>query len=1036
MEIIQSFYINYSTVSTILTALITFGAAVFLLKLPNHSRATTYLGLMFLFIAIPGTGYFLNNGLYYPSSFSRYLTLISIPMRFTLLAQFLIYFPRLRNPKFAKWSLIVQCIISALLGIWLLAVGPSSELYFDLSGQSYDLKVPLFFKGYSVFLILFILFAMGIAVRKALTHKGEERTAVIIIIIALILDMVIPTAINAMNRNGYISRDALMAALGMLTPVGTFLILIAFINTTKDKSTFLFKIVGISFLTFVFVYNIIIYVFMQDKEFSYDEDRVNDLKLVLKAGERPANLDYLMEYRPSTGEIKFSYNRNETQIAEFEPKLINSYFVESLRLFPENFTAQEIIAKLDSIPIRNSQYLEPHKLSLKDYLSSYSGKKPVNDSVQFLVSKERTLYYHSNKIKEMSEKDFRDELKAYFAKTPPEMARYKEAILRHSETTSSGGPQLKLELLRYLTPVLPEGKRIVRESADRKSHFLAYQESSPDLVHELGFSYIGYRKFIHSTGKFLTYILLVSIFLFFIGTPLFMKGALVTPLENLLNGLRKVRKGNLTVEVPVKVQDEIGYLTTSFNGMVKSIRESKEKLEEYSNQLEEKVKERTKELRYTLDQVENLKNQQDGDYFLTTLLLKPLGIKTVDNNGKVAVDFFVKQKKEFQFRKRDMEIGGDLCSSQEIFLRGKKYIVFLNADAMGKSMQGAGGILVLGAVFQSIIQRTSAYQTQSEVPPEMWIKSAFKEMHKIFESFDGSMLVSLIFGLVEADTGLVYYINAEHPWMILYRDGIADFAERDSYFRKLGTSGVKNEIFVSTFRMMPGDLLIIGSDGKDDVVLSEAQENSDRVINEDETLILKRVEEAKGDLNGIFKVITGKYKLMDDLSLMSIYYKGETEEDIEEKSKITKYIKRAAKYFQDGNYETSLKIMEEARTVHPFNFTLVNYTLQLYMKMKMFDKGAELCRQYLKSNEANTSFMIKASYCLKMNQDLEAAIEIAERVKLREPGNVRNLIHLSDMYAYTKNWKRAKKLLDKVKLIDPGNQKAEKVRHVLEDAYS
>ncbi|HNO24262.1 MAG TPA: hypothetical protein PKK94_14865, partial [Leptospiraceae bacterium] len=112
------------------------------------------------------------------------------------------------------------------------------------------------------------------------------------------------------------------------------------------------------------------------------------------------------------------------------------------------------------------------------------------------------------------------------------------------------------------------------------------------------------------------------------------------------------------------------------------------------------------------------------------------------------------------------------------------------------------------------------------------------------------------------------------------------------------------------------------------------------------------------------------------------------------------------------------------------------YTLQLYMKMKQFDKGAELCRQYLKSNEANTAFMIKASYCLKMNQDLEAAIEIAERVKLREPGNVRNLIHLSDMYAYTKNWKRAKKLLDKVKLIDPGNQKAEKVRHVLEDAYS
>lgn len=78
--------------------------------------------------------------------------------------------------------------------------------------------------------------------------------------------------------------------------------------------------------------------------------------------------------------------------------------------------------------------------------------------------------------------------------------------------------------------------------------------------------------------------------------------------------------------------------------MVKSIKDSKDKLEDYAEHLEEKVEARTKELQVTLNQVEKLKTQQDGDYFLTTLLLRPLGVNKV-LGSKIKVDFFVKQKK-------------------------------------------------------------------------------------------------------------------------------------------------------------------------------------------------------------------------------------------------------------------------------------------------------------------------------------------------------------------------------------------------------
>ncbi len=72
-------------------------------------------------------------------------------------------------------------------------------------------------------------------------------------------------------------------------------------------------------------------------------------------------------------------------------------------------------------------------------------------------------------------------------------------------------------------------------------------------------------------------------------------------------------------------------MAKSFNKMARSIKAGRMRLQQYAEQLEEKVKERTHELQTTLKDVQALKAQQDGDYFLTTLLLKPLGVNEVDS---------------------------------------------------------------------------------------------------------------------------------------------------------------------------------------------------------------------------------------------------------------------------------------------------------------------------------------------------------------------------------------------------------------------
>jgi 7TM diverse intracellular signalling len=147
--------------------------------------------------------------------------------------------------------------------------------------------------------------------------------------------------------------------------------------------------------------------------------------------------------------------------------------------------------------------------------------------------------------------------------------------------------------------------------------------------------------------------------------------------------------------------------------------------------LERRVSERTQELNESLTRIRELNERQDGDYFLTSLLLRPLGVNYAHSETFV-VEFFLRQKKQFRFRQYERDLGGDLCGAHSIHLQGEAFTVFVNADAMGKSMQGAGGALVLGSVFQSIIERTRMSPREQQLSAEAWLKNAFVELHKVF----------------------------------------------------------------------------------------------------------------------------------------------------------------------------------------------------------------------------------------------------------------------------------------------------------------
>ncbi len=377
-----------------------------------------------------------------------------------------------------------------------------------------------------------------------------------------------------------------------------------------------------------------------------------------------------------------------------------------------------------------------------------------------------------------------------------------------------------------------------------------------------------------------------------------------------------------------------------------------------------------------LGEVRRLKDQQDGDYFLTSLLIRPLaGIR--NRSQAVSLQAFVKQKKSFLFKDREHELGGDICVADRIILRGKSYCVFANGDAMGKSMQGAGGALVFGAAFRALIERTHRESYLSGYYPEHWLQEALNDMNSAFQGFDGSMSISLILGLVDESNGFLYYINAEHPFPILLRENKAQFLSEEATNFKVGM--LHERARIETFRIRPGDIIILGSDGRDD--LSMAGDGENRSINEDHTAILQEVELSEGDLETLATNLQARGELTDDLSLLSISYSPQ--EDLQPTR--DGIPKRAARYIGESRPMEALPILERELQNGNDSPELQKLLYEAYKHCGQPEKSASAAASYIDRRPGSLQMIYNAALEYTRAGMLADAISMAERLQSRKP---------------------------------------------------
>ena len=1013
-------YFSVFSVESLIPAAFLITIAILLIMIHNKSDATWHIAIAFLLYSTVPLSYFITSSFYEPlARYNRVVSaFVSLPCSLHVVLLFLTY-PEPVNRRVIKWIMIIGWGVLSIGWVFFIIAVLKAEPVYLFDGHNWDISATGTQRIVALGIIIGVLTFTSVGVIRAIQLRGRERWVTVGLLLSLWVITVIPAVANLKSRQGEIGRGQFMTIFDLCAVLGFFVFVVIYINSTKDRTSFMTKIIAITLVTLLLVLEFVSNISLGEMESAYDRERNRDAALVLAGQPEPQGLQYIREYNIKTKLIQDVRTNGGIQVKfdGFRSEYRNTYFLAGLMNL-KNERGSDFKRKIRE---NIAEYPDPEfsgfRMAIEKFLTGLPDNHatPYSELISYIATLEKTLLPHRIKIQKLPPEKIRSAL----ADMKKEKFRpFASAISGQIKNSGLEGAELKKTALQIIAPMKTEGSRFYRAGPGSRDHYISYMKVDQEkgVVYEAGFEYLSYRRAIHpSAARFLAMIVAV-VFLVLVGFRLFFLGALLRPLNSLLFGLVQIEKGDLNVALKVHVEDEIGFMARSFNAMTRSIKLGELRLQRYAASLERKVKERTAELSETLDAVQKLKNQQDGDYFLTSLILNPLGPNRAISVN-VDVDFFVEQKKKFKFRKWQSDIGGDICIADNITLLGSSYIAFVNADAMGKSMQGAGGALVLGATYQSIIERSRHASEVKKQSPERWLKNAFSEMHTIFESFDGSMLISVVMGLIEEKTGILYFINAEHPEVVLYRNEEASFIEDGNIFRKLGSGILSGRVTVRTFQLKDGDVLIVGSDGRDDL-LTGTDEKGERIINEDETLFLQVVEEVDGRLHEIQKALLMRGELTDDLSLMRIKYNSQ-EVLAEADPLLIDYLKKARLARKNQRTGEAIKWLQKAsgeRKDHPL---LLKELFRTHLLMKEYDQAVECGEEYCRENPSDTQSLFALSYAMRMCGRNIESIDFGERVRLRDPNDVGNLVNMAEAYFQEEQYERCEKIAREAYNLDP-----------------
>jgi len=569
-------YLNFFSVGMMITMVFHLVMALFFFGIPERSKATTNMAIGFLLFFVFNLAYSIANSLYHPAAaYHRWFTVALILPIITHLTAFFLYYPQPVNRRVIKAFFITEYTISILLTLVFCGASFALRKTFLFEGHYWDYDNDQIGKIVALVIMLYIAICIASFIWRTITVKTAERWVCLWMGIALVLASVVPSIANTLSREGAIDRGLYQITWVLFNILGFFAMGLVYINNTKERTSFIGKLIGISVVTFLLLLQFISYIALTDKDVAYDEVRRTAAELVLAGKNRPADLTYIIRFSPETGSFENVDERYKSAIPTdgLGVDFLNALSWRRIAGLP----AENFVPAATAIIEGAHADFAGHRAFIAGRLAALPAgtADPAAWLLREIAGVARTVQYRANKINQLPDETFREQVTKFLAAQRGAFAPFRAAIEARLAQSTNEGDELKTELMRLLAPMKEPGARRYRTDATGRVHHVGYMinDETAGRMYEVGFSYAAYRRGIHPFGLKLAGILVVLILLIRYGFQFFFKGALITPLRELSHAVKEVNSGNLDVSIPIKIEDEIGYVSRTFNTMVVSIRD-------------------------------------------------------------------------------------------------------------------------------------------------------------------------------------------------------------------------------------------------------------------------------------------------------------------------------------------------------------------------------------------------------------------------------------------------------------------------------
>jgi hypothetical protein len=391
------------------------------------------MGIAFALLSIFHFALFAAFSLYHPyAAYHRCITVISVMFTQIHIILFVIQYPDNRNLTASNYIRISLYIISFVISLFYIIQSFHSTKAFTFDGHFWDIDNKTSNFAAALTIMFLSLFSIFIVIWRFIQLKNRELFSMLLVTIPFIVGMIIPAILNLLNRQGLVSREFFQVTLNTSHIFGFFIMSMVHLNTTRDRFTFMGKIVGVTFVTFLTIFLIISRLYIHNIDTEFHLKKTNDFILGISGKVSEPGYSYVLSYSAKNNRIIEIYKKPaivsipEVKLDEFR----KTYILESIKDIPESdfrFQISELLQEIkDDITFSGYYILLTELIRHHPDMSEVKIKKIVRTISDIRYN----IRFHNKNISKFPVENFDTLLYSYLENTPESFSPFKTAIMK------------------------------------------------------------------------------------------------------------------------------------------------------------------------------------------------------------------------------------------------------------------------------------------------------------------------------------------------------------------------------------------------------------------------------------------------------------------------------------------------------------------------------------------------------------------------------------------------------------------------------